>query len=287
MRTASLHNDHGLFALLELDNNLQLAESLGLDVAMLDNLRALEEVHRQLSVLSKEVTGFILDPIYSFHLLGQLPATVGTALRLEQDRPRLPTELPSLFPNFSLEEIKNNYALVKLALTYHPQEEQALAKKQLLAEIREYSRSLGIDFVLKLRVPAMDQDGEGGAADAAAPQLTTIQELHALADLFVLETPHEPLAVATISSELDAPWLVMPSVTDTYESFKEHFRMAMENGASGYCVGQLLWQELASCRGADQSLDLATLQRYIATVLRDRIIELNRIASEGMDARGV
>lgn len=294
MRTASLHNDHGLFALLELDNNLQLAESLGLDLSLMDNLQALQELHRRLSTLLPEATGLVVDPIYSFHLLAHAALKngrqQGVALRLEQDKPQLPTELPALFPNFSLEEIKNNYALVKLALTYHPQEAQALGKKQLLAEIREYSRSLGIDFLLKLQIsPLLDDEKkpEAAAKPAESAQLDAVVELRGLADILVLEAPSEPLAVATISSELDIPWLVMAQVDDTYDVFKERFRMAMENGASGYCIGQLLWQDLANLRGEDRSLNMTAIDKYIGTTLRDRLIELNRIASEGMDARSI
>lgn len=281
MRTAHLQNENGLFAILELDANLQLAESLGLDLSLPDNIQLLETLHRKLSTLGREVTGLVLDPIFSFHLLSANREQLGVALRLEQDKPLLTSELPPLFPNFSLEEIKNNYALVKLALTYHPQEEQALAKKQLLAEIREYSRSLGIDFLLKLQIPS----------DAAEPteqvQLDTVVELRSLADILVLEAPSEPLAVATVSSELDIPWLAMASAADSYDSFKERFRMAMENGASGYCIGQLLWRDLTNLRSDDHSLDMVVIDKYIATTLRDRLIELNRIASEGVDARAV
>jgi hypothetical protein len=58
--------------------------------------------------------------------------------------------------------------------------------------------------------------------------------------------------------------------------------MAMENGAKGYCLGEVLWKELATYRHSDQSLDLEGINKYIATVVRDRLIELNRIASESL-----
>lgn len=295
MRTAHLTNPHGLLAIIELDNNVQLAELLGLDLSLADNVQILEQIHTYLAALHTQATGVILDPIYSFHLLGSGQLQKGVCLRLEQDRPLVDDGMPSLFPNFSLEEVKNNYALVKLALTYHPQESQAIAKKQLLSEISSYSKSLGIDFLLKLRVPVLsvseenDESGEAGApvqvSDHATQQLEAVQELRALANILVLDCPSDPLAVATISSELDIPWLVTADATTSYEDFKARFRMAMENGASGYCLGNLLFQELAQFRATDQSIDLIALKNHVDTVLRDRLIELNRIASEGMEMR--
>jgi tagatose-1,6-bisphosphate aldolase len=282
MRTAYLTNPNGLLAIMELDNNLELAELLGLDLSLTDNLQILEKVHEYLISLQTQLTGIILDPIYSFHLLGagQLQKTI--CLRLEQDKSVTDEELPSLFPNFSLEEIKNNYALVKLALTYNSREELSIAKKQLLSEIRSYSKSLDIDFLLKLRVPTLTLENE---FDASAQQLEAVQDVRALADILVLECPNDPLAVATISSELDVPWLVTSGTELSYDEFKARFRMAMENGASGYCLGSLLLAELSQFRADDQTIDLPALKKYIDTVLRDRLIELNRIASEGMEMR--
>ena len=89
--------------------------------------------------------------------------------------------------------------------------------------------------------------------------------------------------MATIISELDIPCLVMADEGDNYDTFKEKFRMAMENGAKGYCLGQVLWQEIGNFRGQDQSFDLEGLEKYLSTTVRDRLMELNRIASESLD----
>ncbi len=271
MRTAHLHNEAGLFAILELDRNRELAESVGLDLSLPDNLAILDAINRQLLTLSQEVTGVIFDPIYTHQLLADKAATAGALLRLEQDKLLAPEELPALFPNFSLEEIANNYALAKLELHYQLGEAKAIEKRQLLAEIREYSKVLGIDFLLSLRTAAAEND-----------QLLAIQELRGLADLLVIQNPADPLAMATIVSELDIPCLVTNDAADSYEQFKEKFRMAMENGARGYCLGAVLWRELGDFRGEDQSLDLAGICKYLATTVRDRILELNRIAAESL-----
>lgn len=280
MRTAHLQSPAGFLAILELDNNRLLAESLGLDLSLTDNLELLKEINRRLLVLSKEVTGVIFDPIYTFDLMTEMQ-DVAAILRLEQDKENLETSLPLLFPNFSLEEISNNYALAKLELNYHPSEPKAAEKKQLLAEIREYSRILKIDFLLKLNI--FDPKQEGMTFSLESDQLSAIQELRSLSDVLIIQNPPDPLAMATIISEVDVPCLVMADGQDTYEQFKDKFRMAMENGARGYCLSSVLWQEIANFRLEDQSFDLQGLEKYIATTVRDRLMELNRIASESLD----
>ncbi len=289
MHAAYLKSSAGFFAILELDNNRQLAESLGLDLSLQDNVEILEEISRQLLTLSKEVTGVIFDPIYTFPLLSEKAKNVGALLRLEQDRENLPDSMPLLFPNFSLEEISNNYALAKLELNYHPNEAKVIEKKQLLSEIREYSKILNIDFLLKLKIYdpnqfALDKDEKAATKDFSFEndQLVAIQELRSLSDILVIQNPSDPLAMATIASELDIPCLVMSDEQDSYETLKEKFRMAMENGAKGYCFGQVLWQEIGSFRGENQSLDLDGISKYISTTVRDRLMELNRIASESL-----
>ncbi|MBU1033495.1 hypothetical protein KKI22_00910 [Patescibacteria group bacterium] len=292
MRAANLQSTAGFFAILELDNNRDLAQSLGLDLSLSDNVELLDQINQQLLLLSKEVTGVIFDPIYTFKFLTQKAGAAGALIRLEQDKENMPNSMPLLFPNFSLEEISNNYALAKLELNYHPQENKAIEKKQLLSEIREYSKVLKIDFLLKLKIydpnqfaTKEEQAGNKIVFNLENDQLSAIQELRSLADILVIQNPSDPLAMATIISELDIPCLVMADEQDTYDQFKEKFRMAMENGAKGYCIGQILWKELSAYRSDNQSLDLEGLQKYLNTTVRDRLIELNRIASESLETR--
>ncbi len=286
MRAAYLQSSASFFAILELDNNRELAGLLGLDLTLPDNLDLLDIVNEKLLVLSKEVTGVIFDPIYTFKFLAKKDQNTGAILRLEQDKENLPDSMPLLFPNFSLEEVSNNYALAKLELNYHPEETKVIEKHQLLAEIREYSKILNIDFLLKLKIYDPSKFDLQKKAETEfnfeENQLTAVQELRSLTDLIAVQNPPNPLAVATIISELDIPCLIMADEQDTYDSFKEKFRMAMENGAAGYCLGSVLWKEISSYRNSDQTLDLLGIQKYIDTTVRDRLMELNRIASESL-----
>jgi len=286
MRANNLLNSAGFMGILELDNNRVLAEILGLDLTLSDNIQLLDEINSYILQLSEETTGVVFDPIYTFKFLVKKAKKAGALIRLEQDKENLPYNLPILFPNFSLEEISNNYALAKLELNYYPREQKVIEKKQLLAEIREYSKILNIDFLLKLKIydpnQLIAQKSESIEFSFDNEQLLTIQELRSFADILAIQNPSDPLAMATVISELDIPCLIMASETDNYEQFKEKFRMAMENGAKGYYLSQVLWKELSTYRLEDQSLDLEGIKKYFNTTVRDRLIELNRIASESL-----
>lgn len=305
MTVPALTTANGFFACLSLDGSPALAEQLALDLSLLDNLEVLHQVNSLLvKTLSAESSALVVDPIYTLDLLAAKSTHSAALIRLEQNKEFLPTQMPELWPDFSLEEIKNNYAAAKLSLFYHPKEEQALAKKQLLAEIKDYCRTLGIAFLLELKIydPAKFQaaptkaklsvEAPSATAESAATeseqlfsfqqaQLAAVEELRNLADLFVLEYPGDALSVATLSTGLDVPWLISNSGQMNYDNFKEIFREVMDNGAKGYLLGNLLWQELADYRSAE-GLDLAAIEKYLQTTVRDRLLELNRIVSEAM-----
>ena len=286
MKLDAIKGQNGLFAILELDRSTALAELLSLDLSLPENLEFIQRVNELLLELSRETTALVFDPVYSLSLISEKEGSAGSLIRLEQNKEFLPDVVPELFPDFSLEEIKNNYSLVKLEIFYHPKEEKAMEKKQLLAEIKSYCQSLGIDFLLKLKVfdysNFLEKDEQKELIDFSytESQLEAIQELRSLADIFALEAPEDPLMLATLSSELDVPWVVFASEKESYQDFKDRFRMAVENGASGYMLGDLLWSEIASFKREDQSLDFAAIEKYIQTTVRDRVIELNRIAAE-------
>lgn len=288
MKIDAIRSQNGFFAILEMDKTTALAELLSLDLSLPENLEFVQKINDLILELSKEVTALVFDPVYSLNSIADKEGQAGSLIRLEQNKEFMPNNLPELFPDFSLEEIKNNYSLAKLELFYHPREEKAMEKKQLLAEIKSYCQSLGIDFLLKLKIYDYAQFLEEGAAkdllefSYTEAQLAAVQELRAMADVFALVAPEDPLMLATLSTELDAPWILFAEEKMSYQDFKERFRMAVENGASGYILGDLLWAEIAEFKQEDQSPDFAAIEKYIRTTVRDRIIELNRIAAENL-----
>lgn len=271
MQLPAISRQRQLFSILALDDIVELSQLLSLDLSLQDNLLFLSKLLHLLMELSQEATGLVVDPIYSLPLVSSKAKNTGVLIRLEQHQEQTAQAVPQLFPNFSLLEVKNNYALAKLAIDYQAHEEQALAKKQLLAEIRDYSQSLDIDFLLKLDANFDNQD----------ILLSTVQEVQSFTDILVLKDINDPLLAATISSELDIPWLLSANPqTSDYSQFKNHYRVALENGAKGFYLGNFLWQSLVQFRQDNQEFDWPTLEKFVRTNLRDQVIELNRITEE-------
>jgi len=249
---------------------------------------------------SKILSGIIVDPYVGL----QVPQTksgnhAGLILPISVQHSGQvdPLAVPQFDHNWSVAEIANNYGVAKLTLYYHPKEEQALRKKQLVAELSEYCRYEKIEFVLDLVLytPA----GEEFALDAfQADQLQAIQEMRSYANLLMLQYPLDPLACATLTTELDIPWVVS-SRGIRYDEYKETVRTALEGGAKGFCLHEISWpkpeldvDELLSAintathnRDNQPLADLAKtwhdqFEKQLSTTIRDQMLELSRITQE-------
>lgn len=279
MTLPSIQTENKTIGLLELDLAPKLAAELGLDLNLSDNVELVKKWLMQMGQIgAQHFSGLVLDPIYSF-AVAKNQGKAGILMRLTalHDEPD-PLVVPSLIPNYGLEELRNNYNMACLELYYHPEEEQALKKKQLLAEVHDYCDYLDINLLLKLIVytPA---DKEFSPEEFQNDQLTAIQELRNNADVIALQCPVDALAVATITAELDIPW-IFANYNHNYDEFKQELRICLENGAVGFIAGYALWKELNKFKLEDSSPDLEKITQFIDTTFQDRVIELMRIVDE-------
>lgn len=279
MHLPALKSSTGAFSILELDGVYQLIQDLDLNINLEGGKQQLERVLRALIInLAKYPAAVAADPVYSFPLLMN-DIEKGLVLRLDAaNREIIPESLPSLALNWGVDEVANNYAVAKLELWYHPIETAALNKKRMVAELAEYCRHVGIDMILKLNIYTQPDEVDNPTVIQEV-QLQSIQELRDNCQLMAIQYPGEALAAATISAELDHPWVVSLSSED-HEINKQQLRTALENGAQGFMIGSALWPEIASFRNQDASLDLEAIENYIKTLVRDRMIELVRITDE-------
>ncbi|MGD9129882.1 MAG: hypothetical protein PVJ09_05340 [Candidatus Woesebacteria bacterium] len=280
MKLPSIQTEKQAYALVEFDYSPALAEKLGLDLSIADNLKFLDQVNQSLvSELSAQASGVVLDPVYTFPLINKKSDNCGLIFRLEKLETEVdPVAVASLIPDWGVELIRNNYALAKLELFYHPAEENALLKKQLVAELYDYCQYEKIDFFLKLIIytPA-DEDFDQLKFQEA--QLESLKEFRDMADLLALQFPYDALSCATITAELDSSWILILEAED-YEIAKQNLRIALENGAEGFLAQDILWSEIANLRREDMSPDIDAIQNFIKTTARDRLIELLRISEE-------
>lgn len=268
------------FCFLELDNTPQLAALLGLDITLEENVRFLSNISQKIAQTAEEsISGLVLDPVYSFSLAHELSQPPALLFRLEHLAEEVdPLSVPVMIHNWGIENIKNNYAAAKLEMFYHPHEEKALEKKQLIAEIAEYARHESVPFLLKLTLytPVGEEFSPVAFQEA---QIMAVQEFRDQCDVLVLQYAQDALACATLTAELDVPWLLTAQGVK-YEEYKEMLRTSLENGARGFLVGSVLWQELANLKSDDKSPDKEAINRFIETTFRDRLIEVRRIVEE-------
>jgi len=279
MLLSSIQSAKKKIGLLELDQAPLLSSRLGLDISVNENVELLQTLLLKMGELaSAHLTGLVIDPIYSFDASAS-SGKAGCLTRLNVLADEVdPLAVPAIIPDYGLEEMSNNYNLVKFDLFYHPTESNSLKKKQLLAEIHDYCDYLDMNMLLKLHL--YQPKGEEYLSEQFQDdQLLAIGELSRLTELVALQYPLEPLAIATLTAELDVPWILMDE-GQSYDQFKQELRVCLENGASGFLVSQALWQEMTQMRQEDKSLDLEQINHFLETTFLDRVIELMRIANE-------
>jgi tagatose-1,6-bisphosphate aldolase len=225
--------------------------------------------------LSPEVSAVLLDPLVSYYGLSELDPKCGVAFCLDTPTiERDPLVTPPLIPHWGIEHIRNNSAVAKLELYYNPYEPSASTKKALVAELSDYARHEGIHFLLELM---LYEHGEAGGHSFDELQIFAVQEFRNQCDLLALDYPQSPLAAATITAELDIPW-VLTQRAEKYNQFKEELRVCMESGASGYMAGDIFWQDAKWWQA--KTLNLELVEEETPTTIRDRVIELSRIVHE-------
>lgn len=231
-------------------------------------------------ILVPEVTGIMLSPDFGWHVLHTKPAEVGVVFSLEQKTEEVdPLANPRLSSAWTIEHIRNNYGMVKLELHYHPQEQNAVQKRKFVSELYEYAQYEGIDFILDLKVKN-HSEFISSSEDFQNAQIMSIKYFRQMCDALFLELPGDALATATVTAELDMPWVLSATSYQTYQEYKEVVRMCIENGAKGAVINHSIIADIL------HDVPLTTensvvIRKEMETVVRDRVIEIRRIIDEG------
>lgn len=278
--TLTTLQQHGRYSLLDLHQVASLAEQLGLDLSVVSNQQLIKTLLAELiEDLTPHASGLVVDPELGLTQLGHKTTATGLLLPLEASATDVdPLALPVLSSDWGVEQVANNYGVGILELFYHPEEPSALLKKQLVAELMDYCQYTKIELAIRLRMFAPSGDLMDPEAFQAA-QIQALQELRTMCHIFVLDAPADVLTAATITAELDIPWLVWLEAKK-YDQLKDQLRTCVESGARGYMIGSSLWPELTTLRRKDSGLDIIAMKELCKTTLRDRMIELTRIVAE-------
>jgi len=283
MHLKTISNEDERFVLLDLDKPWQLAQVVGLkpeSPSYASNLELL--VNPAAQTLTEKTTGVILGPRVSFSAVNYKDPATGLILSLDDNfYPPEPEKLPHFLSDWGVEHIKNNYGVIKLTLFYDQKEELANEKRKLLAEVYDYAQYEKVDLIVELNInlPPKLKPKEKQELFFQS-QLTAVRELQNMVDLFILEFPQTPLACATLTAEIDVPWLMNDMPVD-YAQLKENLRIALDGGASGVMLNQTFLSQAPKLTG--KSVDEAYLnawKKFISTEARDRVLEISRIVSE-------
>lgn len=283
MHLSALQTSEKAFGLLNLSLAVELTDALGVDLEAPFALEAVEKIQAEISQrISGEFSGLILGPEIGFSALDQKNDHTGVLFSLTtQIITQQVADLPKFVGNWSVQHVRNNYGLVYLKLYYNPHAPNATQKWQMVSEIYDMTRYEGCDLVLELSL--YPEESQPVTKEIfAETQLLSVQQMQSVADLLVIEYPHSALAAATLTAQLDIPWLVVDR-TEDYGYFKEVARTCLESGAKGVCVGPSLWSNIPALsfdHGQPEKKSWQAIRTYIHTELRDRSLELMRIVKE-------
>ena len=273
MQLPRIQTKTGKYVLLDLSDSNELVDILGVSWATEEQRSQLDTTLISIvAQLSPLVSGIILGPEIGFDALSAKSSSTGLLLSLEKQTDLLlVNEMPRVFPQWGVTHIRNNYGILFTKLFYHPHGELVKEKQRLMAELKDACQYEGIANVLSLSLyPPADQPANQEAFQES--QLIAAREFQSLADMLVLEYPHTALAAATITADLDIPWLVVDRTQD-YMHLKTALRTALEAGAAGIVIGG--GNLLAGMNLADVDFDT-----FLTTEVRDRLLEINRIIEE-------
>jgi tagatose-1,6-bisphosphate aldolase len=104
-------------------------------------------------------------------------------------------------------------------------------------------------------------------------QLATVQEFQRYCDVLKIEFPGDALACATVTAEVDVPWIVLSRGAE-FDEFVESVKVSLENGAKGFAVGRAIWQEIGEMRDSNGNADFVKIEQFLQTVGRERLQKL-------------
>jgi tagatose 1,6-diphosphate aldolase len=230
-----------------------------------------------METFSPMCSGVLVDPQFGFPAIAKKAKNTGLILSLESsgytdER----TAVPTLIQDWGVENVKNNYAVAKLLTYYNPQEENAEAKRKLVMEIGQYCHQEDIAFLLEPVIFNPFSKENLTQTQFHEAQVIAVQEFQAHCDVIKLQYPGDALACATITAELDIPWILL-SRAMKYDQFKEALKISMDNGAKGFAAGRSVWQEIGEFRLADGLPDMEAIRLFLNTSGKERMAELIEI----------
>ncbi len=278
MNLRSIQTPEGFFTIAPFDHRGSLAKMFDMDIRD----QTAQYIVTQLKILFMEAfsgmcSGVLVDPEFGFPSLDYKAPNTGLILTLEaSDYSGDKSLVPTIISGWSVHQVKSNYAVAKLLIYYHPAEKNALEKKKLIIELSQSCKYEDISFLIEPIMYNPNGSESLSKTEYQDAHLQTLQEFQKYCDVLKIQYPGDALACATITAELDVPWILL-SRGMNYEEFANALRVSMENGAKGFAAGRSVWQEIGQMRMPDGSPDLEKIKVFLNTTGKQRITELTQI----------
>ena len=275
MTLSSIRTASGMFEIAPFDHRGSLATALGIDLKTAAGKKTLTQLKTMfMQAFSPYCSGVLVDPEYGYSSIEYKADKCGLILTLESSGySDEKTDVPVLMQNWGVEAIKNNYAVAKLLVYYNPQEPNAQDKRKLVMELGDSCRRQGVAFLVEPVVFSLNPKAELTQAEFQEAQLQTCQELQPHCDILKLQYPGDALACATMTAEMDVPWILLSRGLH-YDEFKEALNVSLENGCKGFAAGRSIWQEISEHKNEDGTLNMVAVQQFLETTATDRLKEL-------------
>lgn len=281
MNLSTIARPDGFFTISAFDHRGSLAKMFGIDQTdpeagpLLTQLKILF-----MKAFSDLSSGVLVDPLYGFPAVDIKDENCGLLLSLESSGyTDEKSAVPTLIPNWSVRHVKNNYAVAKILVYFHPQDKNADAKRKLLQELYQFCQHEDIAFLIE---PIIFNPNGSEALDKAEfqeIQLQTCQEFQRYCDILKIEYPGDALSCATLTAELDVPWIVL-SRGVSFDEFVVAVQTSLESGAKGFAVGRAIWQEIGEMRHAETVADYQKIEEFLMTIGRERLQQLLELVNQ-------
>ncbi len=281
MNLQTIQTPAGFFTIAPFDHRGSLAKMFDLNIQD----QTTQHIVTELKILFMEAfsgmcSGVLVDPEFGFPAIAHKAPNTGLILTLEaSDYSGDKNAVPTIIPGWSVHHVKSNYAVAKLLMYYHPAEPNAIAKKKLLIELYQSCKYEDISFLVEPIMFNPKSSEPLSKAEYQEAHLQTLQEFQKYCDVLKIQYPGDALACATITAELDVPWILL-SRGMNYEEFANALRISMENGAKGFAAGRSVWQEIGQLRLSDGTPDLEKIKVFLNTTGKQRITELIQIVEK-------
>ncbi len=278
MTLSSIQTQSGRYCIAPFDHRASLAKLLQIDEKKPESKQLLSQVKSLfMQAFSPLCSGVLVDPVYGFESIDYKAQSCGLILTLEDSGySGSESAVPNIIPNWSVHSVKENYAVAKLLIFFHPDEPNAVQKKKMVMELHSSCQYEGISFMLEPIVYNPFSKDELQLPDFQEIQIQTIREFRSSCDIIKIQYPGDSLACATVTSELDIPWILLSRGTQ-YEQFRDALKDSMDNGCSGFAAGRTIWQEIGQFQLSQGGPNIAAIQQFLMTTGVERLKEIIEI----------